>query len=76
MPRRSCSQRACRSSVGRKGHNLRLEVRHAWARSSCSAAPPSSFGPAVMLIQTNVGLDAARRQNIGIPIVFARYRTR
>ena len=56
----------------REGQNLRLEVRYAVGATQLQrqAAELAALGPAVMLVQTNLGLDAARRQNIGFPMVF------
>jgi putative ABC transport system substrate-binding protein len=56
----------------REGHNLRLEVRHGVGETQLQqqAAELAALSPAVMLVQTNLALDAARRQNIGVPTVF------
>lgn len=56
----------------REGHNLRLEVRQAAdvAQLQRQAAELAALGPAVMLVQTNLALAAARRQNIAVPMVF------
>ena len=56
----------------REGHNLRLEVRHGRnaAEMQRQAAELAALGPAVMLVQTNLGLAAARQQNIAVPMVF------
>lgn len=56
----------------REGQNLRLEVRHAVgdAELQRAAAELAALDPAVMLVQTNLALAAARKQNIAIPTVF------
>lgn len=56
----------------REGQNLRLEVRYAVGEAQLQhqAAELAALGPAVMLVQTNLALAAARKQNIAIPLVF------
>jgi putative ABC transport system substrate-binding protein len=56
----------------RDGHNLRLEVRYAVGEAQLQrqAAELAALGPAVMLVQTNLALAAARKQNVAVPLVF------
>jgi putative tryptophan/tyrosine transport system substrate-binding protein len=56
----------------RDGQNLRLEVRHAVGAAALErqAAELAALNPAVMLVQTNLALGAARKKSVAAPIVF------
>lgn len=56
----------------REGDNLRLEVRYATddAQLQRAAAELAALKPAVMLVQTNLALAAARKQGVTTPTVF------